>query len=192
MKNIIKVLMIVLFGLLVIPTIQIPIAKAQTTQCEGPAELCSKINDLQDKLHKLEQSGTSQEKKSGSKDITKAIAIAAAIAAALKLLLSSLKQWAGFFKTDKQKAALKVITLFVGLGAFMATNIGFGMPWWEALIVAGGGPGSMLIHDLTKLIEVFKGEKKYDDVKKDLESDLDKSSESVKDQSKDAEDKPNG
>jgi hypothetical protein len=136
-------------------------------KCEGPPDLCAQIVELKAKVdaQKALADKTSGEKtaeakaadKKRSTDAAKMVAFAATLAVLLKALLSALKGWKSYFKTDKGKAWLKVITVVVGFAAFVLTNIGFGIPWWQALIVAGGGPGSILVHELSKLIPVIRG-----------------------------------
>jgi hypothetical protein len=150
-------------------------------KCNGPAELCAQIEQLQSQLDSMERSdAVVAAKKEAEKDqekedagnVAQAIALAAAIATGLKMALSAFKKYKGFFKTSKAKAWRKIITLVVGLAAFVASSIGLGMPWWQAVIVAGGGPGAMFFHDMVKLVQVIMGKKKYRDIQDDLKSDL--------------------
>lgn len=76
---------------------------------------------------------------------------------ALKAIISALKSWTTWLKTDKQKAVMKIGLLLLGFLAFILTNLGFGLPWWEALIVAGGPPGAILVHEIVDLISVLQG-----------------------------------
>ena len=136
-------------------------------KCDGPADLCAQIVELNSKIEaqkalsekaageKTAEARALDQKRSG--DMARMVGIAAILAVVLKALLSALKGWKSYFKTDKGKAWLKVITVVVGFAAFVLTNIGFGIPWWQALIVAGGGPGSILVHELMKLIPVIMG-----------------------------------
>lgn len=153
------------------------LAMAQEAQkCEGPAELCAQVLDLKSKL---DQQRTLTDKKDEEKSVEKkaavqevkkqeehktavSIAIAASMAVILKLIVSMLQSWKGYFTTDKQKAGLKIGILVVGFIAFLLTNRGLGMDWWQSVIIAGGGPGAMLVHDLQKLIPVFLGKRKYE------------------------------
>lgn len=134
------------------------------TGCEGPPELCAQIADLQAKLvvqkaaaAKDTAAELENEKKSQDRTV-KLIAAAGTMAAVLKVLLSLLGSWKDFFKTTKGQAWIRVITLAVGLIAFVLSNIGFGIPWWQALILAGGGPGAIIVHELLKLLPALKGE----------------------------------
>lgn len=152
---------------------------APEQKCEGPAELCAQVLDLKGKLDAqkalTDQKGAEKDTakaetttvvlKSQQKDaenVARMIALAAILAIALKTLVSVLQSWKGFFTTDKQKAWLKIATLVVGFLAFLLTNIGFGIPWWQAIILAGGGPGAIMVHELTKMIPVLLGKKKYE------------------------------
>jgi len=136
-------------------------------KCEGPPELCAQILELRGKL---DAQKALTEKDQGEKTaavkaaeqsqtdkLAKAMAAAASIAVMLKLLLSGLKSWKSYFKTDKGKAWLKITTLGTGFVAFLLTNFGMGLSWWQALIVAGGGPGAILVHELSRLIPVVEG-----------------------------------
>lgn len=100
--------------------------------------------------------------KKDAENVARMIAFAAVLAIALKTLVSALQSWKGFFTTDKQKAWLKIATLVIGFLAFLLTNIGFGIPWWQAIILAGGGPGAIMVHELMKMIPVLLGKKKYE------------------------------
>jgi len=151
---------------------------APAQKCEGPAELCAQILDLKGKLDAqkalTDQKGAEKDtakaettttvlktEKRDAEGVAKMLAFAAILAIALKTLVSVLKSWKGFFTTDKQKAWLKISMLVVGLLAFLASNIGFGIPWWQSVILAGGGPGAIMVHELTKLIPVLMGKAKY-------------------------------
>lgn len=164
-----------------------PVASAQDKQkCEGPPDLCAQILELKAKLdaQKAEKDKVSAEKdtataekdkavtekgvakleaeKKDAENVARMLAFAAILAILLKSLVSALQSWKGFFTTDKQKAWLKIITLVVGFVAFLLSNIGFGIPWWQSMILAGGGPGAILVHELMKPIPVLMGKKKYE------------------------------
>lgn len=150
----------------------IPVSAQQ--KCEGPPELCAQVDELNKRLveqkavsDKYAGEKTAEVKKAEEKSKSrtqKLIVFAASLAILLKFLMSALRTWKPYFKTDKGKGWLKIITIGVSFVAFILTNIGFGIPWWQALILAGGGIGSMAFHDMTKLIPVIKGQKKYDQV----------------------------
>lgn len=133
-------------------------ARGQTTQCEGPPELCEQIKSLQTQLHDSKKE-TLSEKKEDADKTEKLIAYAALMAVVLKISMSFLKSYSEFFKTDKGKARIRLASILVGLSAFLLSNIGFGMPIWQAVILAGGGPGAIAIHEIMKLIPVLRGEK---------------------------------
>lgn len=138
------------------------------SKCEGPPDLCAQILDLQQKLDaqkaediKFKDNAVKIEAVA-SRDRTvssagKMAAIAATLAVVLKMFLSALAGWKNYFVTDKGKAYLRLITVGVGFVAFIATNIGFAIPWWQALILALGGPGAILVHELTKIMPALRG-----------------------------------
>lgn len=138
--------------------------QVQEQKCEGPEDLCKEILDLKAKLDNQKaqsRAERSEEHKKRDKDeqdrMLKLITVAGIISAALKTFISALNKWKDYFTTDKGKAILKAITLLTGFVAFIFTNIGFGIPWWQALIVAGGGPGAILLHEMMKLLPAIKG-----------------------------------
>jgi hypothetical protein len=150
-----------------------PIVLAAPTGCDGPPELCQQVKDLTAKLQ-AEQAAKAAVIKDEGKQVAvavvkddqkksdrtaKLIAMAGTLAVGLKILLSVLDQWKGYFTSIKGKAVLKLITVGVGFLAFMATNIGFGLPVWQALILAGGGPGALLVHDIMEIIPALNGKK---------------------------------
>ena len=148
---------------------QTPVPSAQ--KCDGPPELCQQILELNKKLAVVKQQSVKEaEKKAAELDTKKeqetddkmarTVALAAAMAVGLKMLLSLLEAWKGYFKDVRGRAALKIITLVVGLIAFIATNVGLGLPFWQSIVLAGGGPGAILVHELTKLIPVLRGKQK--------------------------------
>jgi hypothetical protein len=148
-------------------------ALAAPTGCDGPPELCQQVKDLTAKLQAEQAARAAVIKDEGRQvavavvkdDRKKAdrtarlIAMAGTLAVGLKVLLSVLDNWKGYFTSIKGKAALKLITVAVGFLAFMATNIGFGLPVWQALILAGGGPGALLVHDIMDIIPALNGKK---------------------------------
>lgn len=145
--------------------------------CEGPPELCEEVMNLREEVAKLEEidkakseethqkieEAKSDEKKDAEGKAARSIVIAAIIAVVLRQILQSLKGWKGFFTTDKAKGWVRVITIVIGLAAFVAANIGMGIPWWQAAILAGGGPGAMAVDGIIKMIPVLLGKKKYED-----------------------------
>lgn len=167
MKRLIALLAFLFTSLTLVP------AFADPTGCDGPPELCQQVQDLTAKLQAEKAAKAAVIKDEGKqvavavvKDdqkkadrTAKLIAMAGTMAVVLKVLLSVLDQWKGFFTTIKGKAVLKLITVGIGFVAFMATNIGFGLPIWQALILAGGGPGALLVHDIVEIIPALNGKK---------------------------------
>ncbi len=140
-------------------------AFAQESKCEGPDDLCSQIIDLQKKINDQSAIIKQNNEEIAVKDTqdaekaAKLTAAAALMAVILKLILSVLSNWKEYFKTDKGKAWVRLFTLVIGFLAFIATNIGLGIVWWQSLIVAFGGPGAILVHELAKVIPALRGGK---------------------------------
>ena len=130
------------------------------TKCDGPPDLCAQVTELQEKLQ-AEKDASAQKSNNDTNDtdskMAEAMASAAVLATILKTLMSYLRNYKGYFTTDKGKAGIRISLVLVGLAAFAATNVGFGMTWWQAIIVAGGGPGAIALHELMKLIPVILG-----------------------------------
>jgi hypothetical protein len=167
MRSLLALIVALLVSLSAAPSFAAP------TGCDGPPELCQQVKDLTAKLQ-AEQAAKAAVIKDEGKQVAvavvkddqkkadrtaKLIAMAGTLAVGLKILLSVLDQWKGYFTSIKGKAVLKLITVAVGFLAFMATNIGFGLPWWQALILAGGGPGALLVHDVVEIIPALNGKK---------------------------------
>jgi hypothetical protein len=167
MRSLLALIVALLVSLSVTPAFAAP------TGCDGPPELCQQVKDLTAKLQ-AEQAAKAAVIKDEGKQVevavvkddrrkadrtAKLIAMAGTLAVGLKILLSVLDQWKGYFTSIKGKAVLKLITVAVGFLAFMATNIGFGLPVWQALILAGGGPGALLVHDIVDIIPALNGKK---------------------------------
>lgn len=133
---------------------------AKADDCQGPPEMCQQINDLQGQVEDLKSSNTAM-KANPEDDISdkmaKAIAAAGALALFLKMLMSVLKSWKGRVHTDRDKALIRAATLIVSVLTFLATNVGAGLPWWQALVISGGGPGAIALHEIMKLIPVIQG-----------------------------------
>lgn len=169
-----------------------PSARAQedaaAQQCDGPEELCDQLQELRDAITKRdaaidaargevdEKVREAEAKEDAEKEerMKKVIGTAAVLAVALRMLLSMLASWKDYFKTDQGKAWLKLVTIVVGLLAFVAGNMGFGLPWWQALILAGGGPASMAVHSVIRLIPALKGKAKYKDPEAPVSGDAEK------------------
>lgn len=143
-------------------------------KCEGPPELCAQILQLKSELEGQKkitrelkdaddkQVVALQEKQKDQEQKTiKFVSVMGLSAIILKIILSLLTTWKDIlFKSDKGKAAIRLAILVVTVLIFLATNLGFGIPWWQALILAAGGPLSMFIHEMTKLIPVLRGKEK--------------------------------
>lgn len=167
MKHLIALVLSVLLAV----SVSVPLSfAAQPKGCDGPPDLCAQIIDLNKKLSESKAAAAkttekkvaevrAAEEQSKEEQMAKTIAGAASLAVALKILLSLLDKWKGYFKGSKGKAWLKVVTLVVGILAFVATNVGLGVPFWQSLILAGGGPGAILVHELARIIPVLRGQK---------------------------------
>lgn len=152
-------------------------AQVSEQKCLGDPQMCAQILELQKdlqvqkdlaaKAHSDKGDAIKNHEQQTSDKAAKAIAFAATLAVILKIIISLLTSWKGYFKSDKAKAWLKFSLVLCGFGVFLSTNLGFGIPWWQSLILAGGGPGSILVHELVKLWPVFRGEKKYIEVDPD-------------------------
>ena len=161
-----------LIATLVLATLFAMPAAAQQ-KCEGPSELCAQVLQLQSELeaHKkltLEAKTTSDklvtlqtQQKGQDQRTLKFVGMMGTLAVVLKILLSLMTNWKdSLFQSDKGKAAIRIGVLVLTLGIFLATNMGFGIPWWQAMILAAGGPLSMIIHEMMKLIPVLRGKAK--------------------------------
>ena len=79
-------------------------------------------------------------------------AIMALLAALFKLLLSGVKMTGGLtFLGDRQKAVIRLTTIGLGIGVYLTSSLVGGMPWWEALFLSLSGPGSMAVHEYSRL-----------------------------------------
>jgi len=79
-------------------------------------------------------------------------ALMALLAALFKILLSGVKALKGFtFWKRRQAATIRITTLMLGIGVFLFSNLMAGMPWWEALMLSLSGPGSMVMHEYSRL-----------------------------------------
>jgi hypothetical protein len=137
-------------------------------KCDGPPDLCAQVVELQRQLAVQKATSLQGEAEAVKAEVqaadqrlaekaAKFAAVAAVIAVALKIFLSALGGWKDYFTTTKGKAWLRLITLIVGFLAFVATNLGLGIVWWQALIVAAGGPGAILVHEVLKIIPALRG-----------------------------------
>lgn len=149
------------------------VAMAQD-ECEGPADMCAQIHKLQKALKQREEAVsdarnvTEEQRKAYEKakeekeeESMKFVALMGVIAVILKLIVSLIKAWKStFFKTDRGKAWVRVAVITIGIAIFITTNMGFGIPWWQAVILALGGPLSVAVHEFQKLMPVLRGQKK--------------------------------
>lgn len=161
--NRLSVLLVLVLSLFALPSLAAPEIKG----CDGPAEICAQVRDLNQKIVELRATkakdsaaATAAEDQKNAERMQKVIAAAGILAVVLKMLLSGLASWKDYFQTDKGKAWLKLITVGVGLLAFVASNVGMGIPFWQSLILAGGGPGAMAVHSLHQMIPVILGKGK--------------------------------
>jgi hypothetical protein len=157
---------------LLITLLAFPAAAQQ--KCEGPQELCVQILQLQSELESQKklssevktmdekQVATLREQQKAQELATvKFIGAMSTLAVVLKIVLSLLTTWKdSLFKSDRGKAGIRIAILAITLGIFLATNMGFGIPWWQAMILAAGGPLSMVIHEMMKLVPVLRGKGK--------------------------------
>ena len=155
------------------------LASAQD-KCEGPQELCAQVLQLKADLETQKKAAQdalaakttderqvaalqAQRKDQEAKTV-KFVGAMSTLAVVLKILLSLLTSWKdAIFKSDRGKASLRLVILGITLGIFLTTNMGFGIPWWQALILAAGGPLSMVLHEMMKLIPVVRGKAKLQD-----------------------------
>jgi hypothetical protein len=150
-------------------------------KCEGPPELCEQIIQLRENLEKQkainaetelskikdeEKLAQIKEKQKQKEDKTiKFIGVMSTIAVALKILLGFLTRWKdSLFQSDKGKATIRIVILLFTILIFLTTNMGFGISWWESLILAAGGPLSMSLHEMLKLVPVVRGNKKLSEI----------------------------
>lgn len=168
-------LAVLLFVVLALPAT----AQAQT-KCEGPTELCTQILQLQSEIeaHKkltadaqtaknaddVKVASYQEEQKTREQKMLKFFGFMSGLAVVLKILVSLLTTWKNnLFSSDRGKAWIRVSILVLTLAVFLATNLGFGIPWWQALILAAGGPLSVFLHEMAKLVPVIRGKAKLPD-----------------------------
>jgi len=158
----------------------LPSAALAQDKCEGSPEMCAQIAELQKALKQKEEAAANakdmtekqrkeyeEKQQQKEKESMKFVAMMGVIAVVLKFVLSLIKTWKKtFFKTDRGKAGVRVAVIVIGLAIFITTNMGFGIPWWQAVILALGGPLSVAVHEFQKLIPVFRGEKKLPEEEK--------------------------
>lgn len=87
----------------------------------------------------------------------KLAALGLLLAALFKLLLSAVKATGALsIWKDRQAAVIRFTTLLLGVAVYSVSNLIAGVPWWEALALSLSGPGSMIVHEYSRLF----GEKK--------------------------------
>jgi len=77
------------------------------------------------------------------------------LAAIFKFALSGLKLSTPFWKGAKGKALLKVITITLGLGVGLISQLALGDTWYDAITVGLSGPLAVAFHEYTYLIPVL-------------------------------------
>jgi len=77
------------------------------------------------------------------------LAISGLIAAILKLLLWAARTW--FRKLFEKGFVLRIICVVVGFAVYLLSDFAAGVEWYNALILALGGPGAILITELQKI-----------------------------------------
>jgi len=129
---------------------------AAPTQCSGPPDICSQIQQLQTALA-TQKSVNGQTQTAVSTRMEKLIAAAGTIAVVLKLLVSFLRTYYGYLKGDRGEAIIKITMVVLGIAILLLTNFSFGMPWWQCIIAAGGPPMSIAVHEIWKLVPAALG-----------------------------------
>lgn len=81
------------------------------------------------------------------------VAIAAILAAVFKILLSVLKASSSLFKN---KAAPKIAALSLGLLIYGFSSLALDMPWYDAIVLAGSGPGAIVVNEIMKLVPALR------------------------------------
>lgn len=84
-------------------------------------------------------------KGSGSKDLLW-FAYAALAAAVIRVLLAGLTAWRG----DKPKGWAKWAALGLAVPLALLTYYAAGAGWWQAIVMAGAGPGAIIVNELLK------------------------------------------
>ncbi len=150
-----KLLCLVIFVIVTLSSI----AFAQAVKpCDGPADMCIQIQQLQKDLADQKTGKAVDVQAAKSTENSKAakfVAAAAITAVLLKIIISFLNAWSDHFKSPRGKAEIKLAALVLGFVAFLLTNLGYGLPWWQAIIVAGGAPGAILVHEMVGLFPVI-------------------------------------
>ncbi len=162
MKNNIKY---VILATVIVAVLLISFTALASNTCEGPKELCDQLLSLRQNLeHQRLMTSTDE------LSIERTMGVSASIALILKVFISVVTANKKEMKTEKGKTAIRLILVLLGAALFIVSNLAFGMKWWESLILALGGPASITIHEVWKLVLVLFGKKKLDDVDKELEA----------------------
>jgi hypothetical protein len=113
----------------------------------GIGDIVSGVGDIVDKAKDYK----------GAEGSGKLVGLMALLAAIFKLLMSAIKLISKtFFKSTKGKNIIKLVTLLLGVGTFIVSNIALGQTWWEALILSFSGPMAMVLHEFTKLVPAIR------------------------------------
>lgn len=70
------------------------------------------------------------------------------VALLFKFLLDLVRRFGGLLNQQW----MRIVTLLLGLGVFLASNLAAGLPWWQALILSLSGPGATVIDWLGNLL----------------------------------------
>ena len=83
------------------------------------------------------------------------LAIMGLISAVLKLGLDAIRKWGGALTGKK---GVRIACLVAGAVIFVTSYLAAGTEWYNALILALGGPGAILVTELSKLAKANKEE----------------------------------
>lgn len=71
-----------------------------------------------------------------------------------KLIISTVKLVSeDFFSQWKGKTAIRIGTMFLGLGVLVLSRVGGGMGWIDAAFLSLSGPGAIVVHELLKIFK---------------------------------------
>jgi len=97
--------------------------------------------------------------------VPKLLAIMGLLAAVFKLLLSFLKWLSKWWVTKTGKMVLRTVTLVLGVATFFVTSMAMGEPWYNSLLLALSGPGSLALHEISQLVPGVNTKKKAKEAK---------------------------
>jgi len=124
-------------------------------QDDDSAEEESSVGEIIENVGELP--GAIEAIKQSEDKTVRAMAVCGLIAIILKIVLSVFKLIpAAIFKN---KIFLKIFPLGVGLAVFLLTSFAAGEEWYNALLMAAGGPGAILFHEIWKLVPVAQDKK---------------------------------